>query len=406
MDPETPSTAVLLTLNIGSSSVKFAVFSVVLPSQRLLDGQYEERDAQLRWTVFGSDAQPVSRCPTTLELPDGESVRESVRESVLRTIFELVLTSNMTVQAVVHRVVHGGGGFTGPTLIDGPSIVKLESYTSWAPLHQPECLRAIRLTKQWYPELPQIACFDTAFHHTIPLEAAQFAIPSWLSDRGIRRYGFHGLSFQSVWRKLAEVEPRLAMGRIIVAHLGGGSSLCGMRSGRSVATTMGLTPLDGIPMATRCGAIDPGVVLHLLNVEQMSVEQVSSLLYRESGMLGVSKISGDMRELLADPAASAQEAVRLFVYRVAREIGAISVDLQGIDGLVFTGGIGQNSHEIRRLVCQRLEWTGIAIDPDANLRSDRCISAPGSRVAVWCLHSDEESELARQAHDFLQSGPA
>lgn len=399
MDPTVPNGAVLLTLNIGSSSVKFAVFSVVDPSLRLLDGHYEDRDSQLRWTVVGSNAQPVSPCQMTVELRDGDTWRESM----LRTIFDLFRSNDMIVQAIVHRVVHGGGRFVGPTLIDGPTIEQLESYISWAPLHQPECLRAIRLTKQWYPDLPQIACFDTAFHHTIPPEAAQFAIPRWLSDRGIRRYGFHGLSFQSVWRKLAEVEPRLAMGRIIVAHLGGGSSLCGIAAGRSVATTMGLTPLDGLPMATRCGAIDPGVVLHLLDVEKMSVEQVSRLLYRESGMLGVSKISGDMRELLANPAASAQEAVRLFVCRVAREIGAISVDLQGIDGVVFTGGIGENSHEIRRLVCQRLEWTGIAIDPDANGRNDLCISAQGSRVAVWCLPSDEESELARQAHDLLQA---
>jgi acetate kinase len=400
MDPTAPNGAVLLTLNIGSSSVKFAVFSVVDPSLRLLGGHFEDRDSQLRWTVVGSNAQPVSHCQMTVALRDGDTWRESI----LRTIFDLFRSNDMIVRAIVHRVVHGGGRFVGPTLIDGPTIEQLESYISWAPLHQPECLRAIRLTKQWYPDLPQIACFDTAFHHTIPAEAAQFAIPRWLSDRGIRRYGFHGLSFQSVWRKLAEVESRLAMGRIVVAHLGGGSSLCGIAAGRSVATTMGLTPLDGIPMATRCGAIDPGVILHLLDVEKMSVEQISRLLYRESGMLGVSKISGDMRELLANPAVSAQEAVRLFVCRVAREIGAISVDLQGIDGLVFTGGIGENSHEIRRLVCQGLEWTGIAIDPDANGRNDLRISAQGSRVAVWCLPSDEESELARQAHDLLQAG--
>ncbi len=264
MDPTAPNGAVLLTLNIGSSSVKFAVFSVVDPSLRLLDGHYEDRDSQLRWTVVGSNAQPVSHCQMTVELRDGDTWRESM----LRTIFDLFRSNDMIVQAIVHRVVHGGGRFVGPTLIDGPTIEQLESYISWAPLHQPECLRAIRLTKQWYPDLPQIACFDTAFHHTIPAEAAQFAIPRWLSDRGIRRYGFHGLSFQSVWRKLAEVEPRVAMGRIVVAHLGGGSSLCGIAAGRSVATTMGLTPLDGIPMATRCGAIDPGVILHLLDVEK------------------------------------------------------------------------------------------------------------------------------------------
>lgn len=393
MHPGSHDAAVLLTLNIGSSSIKFGVFSATNESKRLLTGQFDDRDGRFVWTRLGHDGQPTKRQEIEVE----RFIDKTRCESVLQQIFKLLRSDELDLRTIVHRVVHGGGNYHGPALIDENTIETLETFASWAPLHQPECLRAIRLTKQSHPEVPQIACFDTSFHRTMPKETAEYAIPRHLTERGIRRYGFHGLSFQSVLRQLQELEPRLAKGRVVMAHLGGGSSLCGLQAGQSIGTTMGLTPLDGLPMATRCGSLDPGVVLHLMLGEHMTGEQISQMLYQESGLRGVSRTSGDMRTLLASSAVESKDAVRLYVHRVAREIGALFVDLQGLDGLVFTGGIGENSPEIREMVCQRLKSLGVAITPAANAGSDRRISDERSAIAVWRLHSDEESEMARQA---------
>jgi acetate kinase len=397
MNSDLSDTDVLLTLNIGSSSVKFAGFSATDATRRLLAGQFDDRDGQLRWTHFGEDGEPTHQ--QSFELPLGTAA--SRRDDVLQQIVELFRPGERSLRSIVHRVVHGGTEFTCPVLIDQHTLEALEELSAWAPLHQPACLRAIRLSRQLYPNIPQLACFDTAFHQTLPQESFQFAIPHFLTERGIRRYGFHGLSFQSVLRRLQQVAPDLAKGRVVVAHLGGGSSLCGMRNGRSIGTTMGLTPLDGLPMATRCGSLDPGVVLHLMRGERMTVEQISQLLYRESGLLGVSQNSGDMRTLLAAASPESKDAVRLFVHHVAREIGALFVDLHGLDGLVFTGGIGENSAEIRQMVCQQLDSLGIAIDLEANTHSNSLLTASGSQVAVWRLKSDEESEMAHQAISYF-----
>ena len=392
MDQEKSKTPVLLTLNIGSSSVKFAVFEICASPTRRLVGQYDDRDQQLRWTEFGTEGGTEDLHSTESIARDGDGGRETI----LRRMVEVVRAGPYVVRALVHRVVHGGD-FAGPIVIDDPAVETLERFSAWAPLHQPACLAAIRFFRRDFPDLLHIACFDTAFHGTIPSAGVRFAIPRWLTERGIRRYGFHGLSFQSVWRKLNAAAPGLSQGRIVVAHLGGGSSLCGMIDGKSVATTMGLTPLDGVPMATRCGGIDPGVILHLWTTEQMSAQQVSNLLYRESGMLGMSGISGDMRELLANATTAAQEAVDVFVRRVAREIGALTVDLQGIDGLIFTGGIGENSPPIRAAICRQLECLGVQLDADLNRSAEPCLSAASAAVKVWKLRSDEETEMARQA---------
>ncbi|MDP1560742.1 MAG: acetate/propionate family kinase [Pirellulaceae bacterium] len=393
MNPGSHDADVLLTLNIGSSSIKFAVFSATYETKRFLTGQFDDRDGTFAWTRFCIDGQPTKRHEVEIE----SCTDESRCEVVLQHIFKLLRSEELDLRAIVHRVVHGGGNYHGPTLIDQNTIETLETFATWAPLHQPECLRAIRQTKQSHPEVPQIACFDTAFHHTMPKEAAEYAIPRYLTERGIRRYGFHGLSFQSVLRQLQELEPRLAKGRVVIAHLGGGSSLCGLQAGQSIGTTMGLTPLDGLPMATRCGSLDPGVVLHLMLGEHMTGEQISQMLYRESGLRGISQTSGDMRTLLASSAVESKNAVLLYAHHVAREIGALFVDLQGLDGLVFTGGIGENSPEIREMVCQRLKSLGIAIASVANAGADRRISDERSAISVWRLHSDEESEMARQA---------
>jgi acetate kinase len=393
MIPDAKNTVVLLTLNVGSSSIKFALFSSTEPVKRIVKGQFDDRDGRLRCQYLGDNGQRTDQ----KDIPISTSKTMSRLELVLHQILELIQVGEFRLQAIVHRVVHGGGSYNTPTFLDQPTVEALEKLVSWAPLHQPECLRAVRLTQRWRPNVPQIACFDTAFHHTLPDEAAHYAIPRYLTEKGIRRYGFHGLSYQSVWRQLREHEPGLANGRWVVAHLGGGSSLCGILGGRSIATTMGMTPLDGLPMATRCGALDPGVVLHLLAGEKLSGERISELLYRESGLLGVSQVSGDMRTLLADSSVKAKDAVRLYVHRVAREIGSLFVDLQGLDGLVFTGGIGENSTEIREMVCERLRPLGVAIDPARNAESKPQIHDPASSTAVWCLHSDEELEMARQA---------
>lgn len=387
----------LLTLNIGSTSIKFAVFRLQEGPQRWVTGHFDARDHLLCWnTEPSTDAQREAQ-----QLKIDPTPAESLHSRVLLAVFELLKAYPIRIRGIVHRVVHGGGVFHAPTTIDQQTVEQLEAFSSWAPLHQPASLAAIRFIKSRFPEVAQVACFDTAFHHTIPTKSTQFAIPRWLSRQGLRRYGFHGLSFQSVVRQLRVRDTDLASGRLVVAHLGGGSSLCAIHRGESVATTMGLTPLDGLPMATRCGTIDPGLILHLLQREQMTAEQISQLLYRESGLKGISESSGDMRTLIASDRPESMEAVQVFVHRVAREIGAMMVDLQGLDGLVFTGGIGENSAIIRERLCRELHFARIELNLSENIRGNGCISAESSPVRVWCLHTDEDGEMAHQAYPFF-----
>ncbi|MBL8892900.1 MAG: acetate/propionate family kinase [Planctomycetaceae bacterium] len=388
---------VLITLNIGSTSLKFAVFRLRGKPERWITGHFDAQDHLLCWNnELDSDASPEPQ-PLKISLVSAESLHSQV----LNVVFERLKTYPIRIQGIVHRVVHGGGVYHGPMVIDQTMLERLESFSSWAPLHQPSCLDAIGFTKNRFPGVAQVACFDTAFHHTIPTTNSQFAIPRWLSRHGLRRYGFHGLSFQSILRQLGVRDPELVNRRLVIAHLGGGSSLCAVHHGKSVATTMGLTPLDGLPMATRCGSIDPGLILHLLQRKQMSVEHVSQLLYRESGLRGISETSGDMRTLVASETPESREAVEVYVHRVAREIGAMMVDLQGLDGIIFTGGIGENSALIREQVCRELHFVGVELDPLANRRGAGCIHAESTAIHVWCLHSDEDGEMAQQAYAFL-----
>jgi len=296
--------------------------------------------------------------------------------------------------AIGHRVVHGGTRFVAPRLVDAQLLASLEELNPLAPLHQPHNLAAIRAIAAISPGLPQVACFDTAFHHDKPEVAIRFALPRALHDQGIRRYGFHGLSYEWIARRLREIDAPLAGGRVIAAHLGNGASLCAMRDGKSIDTTMGFTALDGLMMGTRCGALDPGVVLHLQTHLGMSAGEVEALLYRQSGLLGVSGISSDMRVLSADGSDAAREAVDLFVWRAAREFGALAASLEGVDGIVFTAGIGENHAQIRALICRRLEWLGIAIDEQANAANAETISAFESRVKVLVIPTDEERMIA------------
>jgi acetate kinase len=294
--------------------------------------------------------------------------------------------------------------FAAPQLVDASLLDELDALCPLAPLHQPHNLAAIRAIAALAPGLPQIACFDTAFHHDKPEVAARLALPRALHEQGIRRYGFHGLSYEYIAGQLQAIDEELAGGRVIAAHLGNGASLCAMRGGKSIDTTMGFTALDGLMMGTRCGTLDPGVVLHLQTQLGMSADEVHDLLYRKSGLLGVSGLSSDMRTLTADLSSEAQDAVELFVWRAVREFGALTASLGGIDGVVFTAGIGENHADIRKRICERLGWLGLSIDDDANRANALCISGKDSRVKVLVIPTDEERMIADHTLAVLQSG--
>lgn len=302
---------------------------------------------------------------------------------------------------VGHRVVHGGTKYSAPMRIDADVLAALEASIPLAPLHQPFNLAPIRALMQRRPDLPQVACFDTAFHRTQPVVAELFGLPKHFYDEGVRRYGFHGLSYEFIARQLPKVAPRLAEKRVIVAHLGSGASMCAIRAGRSVATSLGFTALDGLPMGTRCGALDPGVVFYLAREKKMSVEDIEFMLYRKSGLLGLSGVSNDMRVLLESDAADARLAVDYFVYRVCRELGSLAAALGGIDALVFTAGIGENSPEIRAHVCERAAWLGIALDANSNRAGGPCITREGSPVSAWVIPTNEELMIAEHTARVL-----
>jgi acetate kinase len=297
--------------------------------------------------------------------------------------------------AVGHRIVHGGEAYSEPVLIDDAVVDGLQALVPLAPLHQPQQIAAINAMAQLAPGVPQVACFDTAFHRAQSPLAQAFALPPDITAKGVHRYGFHGLSYEYIVSALPRVAPDCANGKVIVAHLGNGASMCAIDGGRSVATTMGLTALDGLPMGTRCGTLDPGVILYLMQHEAMDVRAVETLLYERSGLLGVSGISSDMRTLLASATPSAKRAVDLFVYRIGREIGSLVAALGGLDALVFTGGIGEHAAPIRARVCSDAAWIGVTLDEDANARDGPRISSPGARVSAWVVPTDENLMVAR-----------
>jgi acetate kinase len=307
-----------------------------------------------------------------------------------------------TLAAVGHRVVHGGRNFDGPAEVTDKTIEAMAALTPLAPLHQPRCLSPIRAIKSRRPGLTQIACFDTTFHHVLAPPVSRFAIPRRFEEMGIRRYGFHGLSFEFIANRLAEISPILAGKRTVAAHLGNGASLCAMRNGRSVDTTMGLTPLDGLMMGTRSGAIDPGVLLYLQQ-QGMSLNDLQHMLYQESGLLGVSGLSADMRALLASDDPHAAESIELFTFRVAREVAAMANTLGGLECLVFTGGVGEHSAEIRQQICERLQRLGPQVDHSANDQTSECISTENSRVDVRVIPTSEETIIARHRSKILRA---
>jgi acetate kinase len=305
------------------------------------------------------------------------------------------------VTALGHRVVHGGPRHARPERATPALLDELTRLEALAPLHQPHNLAPIRAVLQKAPDLPQVACFDTAFHRTMSAVAQAFAIPYALAERGIHRYGFHGLSYEYIASRLPDLAPEIAEGRVIVAHLGNGASLCALQAGRSVATTMGFSALDGLPMGTRCGELDPAVVLYLLREDGMALAEVEDLLYRRSGMLGLSGISSDFRDLLGSSEPRARFAVEVFVHRVARNIGSLAAALGGVDGIVFTAGVGENAAPIRATICNACAWLGIELDPEANVARHQRIARPGSRVAVHVIPTDENLMIARHTRAVI-----
>ncbi|MDA9545223.1 MULTISPECIES: acetate/propionate family kinase [unclassified Bradyrhizobium] len=380
----------VLVLNAGSSSIKFGLFDVAAAEPALLcKGLLDEHEAKPRLVVKGPAGEDLFE--TSKQAP--QAAGDHLFADVLAFIEDRF--GGRSLRAVGHRIVHGGADYSGPVVLMDDIIAKLEALTPLAPLHQPRCLAPVRTLAAIRPELTQIACFDTAFHHGLAPPASRFAIPRRFEARGVRRYGFHGLSFEYVAGRLAEIAPELVAKRTVIAHLGNGASLCALRDSRSIDTTMGLTPLDGLVMGTRCGAIDPGVLLYLQQYENMSAREVQHLLYHESGLLGVSGISADMRTLLASSEAAAREAVDLFTFRAAQQVAMMAATLGGLDCLIFTGGIGEHAREIRGAIGQRLAWMGVRIDAASNDAARERINGNDSTVAVFVIPTNEEMMIAR-----------
>ena len=386
----------VLVLNSGSSSIKFGLFDIAAAEPALLcKGLFDEHEAKPRLVVKSPAGEELFA--TRREAPDADG--GDLFADVLAVIEERF--DNHNLRAVGHRIVHGGSDYSGPVVLTDDVTAKLDALTPLAPLHQPRCLTPVRALAAIRPALTQIACFDTAFHHGLAPTARRFAIPRRYEQRGVRRYGFHGLSFEYVAGRLGEIAPELVAKRTVIAHLGNGASLCALRHGRSIDTTMGLTPLDGLVMGTRCGTIDPGVLLYLQQHEKMSAEEIQHLLYHESGLLGVSGISADMRTLLASGEAAAREAVDLFVFRAAQQVAMMATTLGGLDCLVFTGGIGEHAREIRSAICERIGWLGVRIDAAANDATRERISAGESDVEMFVVPTNEELTIARHCKMVL-----
>ena len=386
----------ILVVNAGSSSVKFQVFSVDDDGrlQRQIKGQMDGIGSRPRLRASGAGGEKLADraypIENVVDVPAALQVAADWLRDELR----------MTPLAVGHRVVHGGPDYDKPMLIDHGVVSRLERYSALAPLHQPHNLAPIRTLLANFPALPQVACFDTAFHRGHGDLADCYAIPRQFREEGVRRYGFHGLSYEYISKTLPKVAPEIASGRVIVAHLGSGASMCALQGGRSVESTMGFTALDGLPMGTRPGQIDPGVVLYLIAAKGMSPNTVQDFLYRDCGLKGLSGVSNDMRELLSSDDPNARLAVEYFVYRAALNAGMLAAALQGVDAIVFTAGIGENSESIRARIAERLGWLGVALDPSANARHAISISKPGT-TPVYVVPTDEEWMIAQHTLSLL-----
>jgi acetate kinase len=387
----------IVSLNVGSSSIKFGIFAIEAQGlRRRAHGKIESIGIEPHLYVIGGDGERL--IDRTWPGEDGLD-----HEALLRELIDYA-SDNLTdvqVVAIGHRVTHGGSQFRHPRLVDDAVLHALDDLVRLAPLHQPHNLAGIRMLRALRPALPQVACFDTEFHVWRPDVAKRYAVPDTWRKKGVASYGFHGLSYEHVAATLALSEPHLSHGRVLAAHLGNGASLCAMIDGRSIDTTMGFSPLDGLVMGTRCGSLDPAVVIHMIQAEGLTASEVEASLYRKSGLLGVSGVSSDMRVLQASEDPRAAEAIELFVWRIVREIGGLVAVMGGLDALIFTGGIGENDAAVRNDVCERLKWLGVSLDPGANGRGARSINATDSTVAVRIIATDEERMIARHCQRLL-----
>ncbi|MBX4999555.1 acetate/propionate family kinase [Rhizobium lentis] len=379
----------VLVVNAGSSSLKFEVFSIEGGLSRRLKGQMEGVGTAPRLRIKGATEEVLAdHQHSQSEVPDLQAAMRLVG-AWLRESHEGRLV------AVGHRVVHGGPEYGRPVLIDEKVLADLEHYVPLAPLHQPNNLAPIRAILARRPDLPQVACFDTSFHRGHSAVADHYAIPERFFAEGVRRYGFHGLSYEYVASRLPELAPEIAPGRVVVAHLGSGASMCALFNGRSVESTLGFTALDGLPMGTRCGQIDPGVILYLLNQKGMTPDQIQDLLYKDSGLKGLSGVSNDVRSLLESEDSRAAFALEHFVHRIGLNAGMLAAALGGMDGFVFTAGIGENSPEMRKRIVEKLEWLGAKLDPERNAAGHLLISTADSWLRVYVVPTDEELMIAR-----------
>jgi acetate kinase len=389
----------ILVVNAGSSSIKFSAFSPRpgTAPMLMLKGQLEGIGGH-PWLSArdGGGSVLVERAFGPKEVRGHDEA------------FKVIATwlrgrgDGAGLAAVGHRVVHGGSSFSAPVFVDDAVLDRLQALVPLAPLHQPANLAAINAVRRTFPEVPQVACFDTSFHRGHPEVADRFALPDSLYREGVRRYGFHGLSYEYIMRRLPAVAPDLARGRVIVAHLGSGASMCAVKSGQSIDSTMGFTALDGLPMATRCGALDPGVVLYLMREKRLSASEIEHLLYHDCGLRGLSGLSGDVRDLLRSPSKGAALALDYFVYQVSRQLGALAAALGGVDGVVFTAGIGERSAELRARICRSAAWLGLRLDEAANAAGGPRITVPGSAVSAWVVPTDEEMIIAQHTLELVR----
>jgi acetate kinase len=386
----------ILVLNAGSSSLKFTEFVIIGDAlETKVSGNLEELYGQARFSARGANGKIVGEHAWG----DGAPPQHA---GALEFLFEwLEGNAGDAVLAVGHRVVHGGTEFVAPVLVTKEVLAKLAEFAPLAPLHQPHNLLPIGVIAERRPGLAQIACFDTAFHRSAPPLSQAFALPRSITDRGVRRYGFHGLSYEYIASVLGRHDPRAAAGRTVVLHLGNGASMCAMHAGESVASTMGFTAVDGLPMGTRSGSLDPGVILYLMQELKMDAGAIERLLYRESGLLGVSGVSSDMRELLESPNPHAKVAIDLFVYRIGRELGSLAAALGGLDAIVFTAGIGERATAVREAVCRQAAWLGVELDPAANTAHGPRISTASTSVAALVIPTNEELMIARHCRTLV-----
>lgn len=394
----------LLIINAGSSSLKFATFNLPLTegAPSVFRGQVDGIGANAQFVAKDVDGKKLIE--TAVKTRAGSDLEEQHQDS-LNTLFNWLDEQKVELAAVGHRVVHGGEKFSAPVQVTPEVLQQLTDLTPLAPLHQPHNVRPIRTLAERFPDLPQVACFDTAFHRTQPKVAQTYAIPRKYTDEGVKRYGFHGQSYEYIARQLPKVVgEQKARGAVVVAHLGNGASMAAMRDLKGVATTMGFTACDGLMMGTRTGAVDPGILLYLVEKHKFDAKQLSNFMYKESGLLGVSGMSQDMRTLESSDAPEAKEALDLFIYRVAREIGSLAVAAGGLDTLVYTGGIGENSDIVRREVAKQLAWLGMEIDETLNNMRGKThtINTPNSKVTVAVIPTNEEWMIAHHTTSLLK----